>query len=140
MHAKREIPASNCPSFVENMFYSANSASEQVDKEERDTFRVMTGLLDERAEKYETNRSRKEPVESRFKKRRRMGITDGEWVTVDTDGEFEYGGCRYRIDPGASQYQPIETPIGLLYDMDRILVTSNGFFDMNYDPVEVKKT
>lgn len=139
MHAKREIPASSCPSLIENMIYSSGGTNAQIDMEEREMFRAMTELLDERAEKYKTNRTQKACGENRFEKRRRIGITGGEWCRVDTDGVFEYNGAKYRIDPGAEQYQPIETAVGDLYDMDRVLVTDdspNRFYDMNYDEVK----
>lgn len=69
----------------------------------------------------------------------RLGIRRGEWCRVDTEGVFEYNGSKYRIDPGTEQYQPIETAVGDLYDMDRVLVTDdspNRFYDMNYDDVK----
>lgn len=139
MHAKREIPASNCPSFVENIFYAAGSVTDPIDREECASFRVMAEQLDEQAEKYE-NKVRREPTESRHAKYLRMGIRDGEWCRVDTDGVFEYRGRRYRIDPFEAQYQPVETEIGLLYGMDRILAAGAAreeFYDMNYNRVKV---
>ena len=138
MHAKREIPASSCPSFVENMLYSTNGLTGQVEQEERDRFRVMTDLLDEPAEKYETNKPKRVHTETKFEKRRRIGIHGGDWCRVDTDGEFDYSGHRYRIDVDAEQYKPTETEFGLLYDMDRILACGDRFFDMNYDEVSVR--
>lgn len=140
MHAKREIPVSNCPSYVENVMYAAGAATDQIDREERVSFRVMTDWLDARAEKYEARRPQRKREESKFQKRNRLGIHGGEWCLVDTDGVFERNGERYRIDPGETQYQPVETEIGMLYDMDRILMTDTGeFYDMNYDAVRVKK-
>lgn len=142
MHAKREIPASSCPSFVENMLYANGSVSSQANKEEQMVFNVLIDRLDAQAEKYEAQKSQRKKYESLFHKKNRLGITGGEWCTVLTDGSFEYNGRRYRIDEQAAQYQPIETELGELYDMDRILAGANNgeeFFDMNYDVVKVYK-
>ena len=142
MHAKREIPMSNCPSFVENMLYASGSATDMIDREERESFVVMTERLDENAVKYESPKTKKKWPESKFHKRRRLGISGGEWCRVDVDGVFVFGGHIYKIDPSVPQYQPIETDEGLLYDMDRILAGTNytgEFFDMNYDSVPVQQ-
>ena len=138
MHAKREIPASNCPSFVENMLYSTGGSTGLTEKEELASFAVITDRLDANAEKYETKKPKKKQ-ESLFHKHNRLGIRGGEWCIVDTDGIFEYGGCRYKIDESETQYQPIDTEIGELYDMDKILATGDVFYDMNYDTVMVKR-
>ena len=138
MHAKREIPASSCPTFIENMMFASGAANDQIDKEECASFKVLTDKLDARAEKYEAQKPVRKKHESLFHKRNRLGIHDGDWCMVDTDGVFEHHGMRYMIDESEQQYQPIETSEGLLYDMDRILVTGDGiFYDMNYDPVKV---
>ena len=142
MHTKREIPVSNCPSFIENMLYSTGGATDSIDQEERASFMVMTEWLDERAEKYEAQKPQRKRQESKFQKRKRLGIRDGVWCRVDTDGLFEYNGRKYEIDKDEIQYQPVETEIGLLYDMDRILVSGTDtveFYDMNYDKVKVRE-
>ena len=142
MHAKREIPASNCPSFVENMLYASGGTTDPIDREECANFMVMTDRLDARAEKYEAQKPQRKRQESKFHKRNRIGICGGQWCRVDTDGRFEYGGSVYEIDPSESQYHPTDTEFGLLYDMDRILATGSvdvEFFDMNYDRVKVRK-
>ena len=141
MHAKREIPVSSCPSFVENMLYANGAATDSCAEEERAAFEVITSRLDAQAEKYEAQKPQRKRQESNFQKYLKLGIRNGQWCRVDTDGVFEYEGRRYEIDRNASQYQPIETEIGLLYDMDRILVTHTDqleFYDMNYDRVEAK--
>ena len=142
MHAKREIPASSCPSFVENILYAAGGTTEQIDQEERAGFDVMISELDERAEKYETPKVKRSYPESGFHKRNRLGIHGGQWCRVDTDGVFSYNGAMYRIDSGAAQYQPVETEFGQLYDMDRILAVGSPpdrFYDMDYNEVIVHK-
>lgn len=140
MHAKREIPASSCPSFVENVLYASGGTTDPIDQEERAGFLVMTDRLDAKAEKYEAQKPQRKRQESLFHKHNRLGIHGGEWCRVDTDGLFEYNGCRYEIDKGETQYQPVETEFGMLYDMDRILANENEeFYDMNYDIVKVRK-
>lgn len=142
MHAKREIPMSSCPTFVENMLYASGSAKGTHDQEERAVFQIMTERLDSQAEKYEASKPRKKHQESKFQKRIRLGINGGEWCRVDTDNRFEYNGRKYEIDAGMTQYQPVETEYGMLYDMDRILATNPEkleFYDMNYDIVKVRE-
>ena len=142
MHAKREIPASNCPSFVENMFYASGGITSQSDQEECAVFEAMTERLDAQAEKYETQKPQRKRQESKFQKHERLGIRGGEWCRVDTEGVFEFNGRKYEIDKGATQYQPVETDVGLLYDMDRILASGTDtvdFYDMNYDKVKVRE-
>ena len=141
MHAKREIPVSNCPSFVENMLYASGSATAQIDRDEHDAFRVMTDELDWKAERYEMQKPKRERIESRFHKHNRLGIHGGEWCRVDTDGVFEYNGFKFMIDPFAVQFQPVETAFGELYDMDKILVVGEppAFYDMDYNEVKVRQ-
>ena len=95
MHARREIPVSNCPSFIENMIYSTGGTTDAIDREESAVFKVMTDELDQRSEKYERSRAKKDPVESKHQKHNRLGIHDGEWCRVDTDGVFEFCGSKY---------------------------------------------
>lgn len=139
MHAKREIPVSSCPAAIDNMLYASGGTTSQINEEECASFRVMVEELDERADKYENKKLRRERKDSRYAKRLRAGIRDGEWCRVDTDGIFEFGGRRYRIDSGEEQYLPVETEFGLLYDMDRVLASGadgTEFYDMNYDKVK----
>ncbi len=140
MHARREVPISNCPAFVENMVYATGGTTDAIDREECAGFKVMVDELDAKADKYEKQKVRKAPTESMYHKRNRIGIHGGEWCRVDTDGVFEHNGIRYRIDPDEVQYQPVETEFGDLYDMDRILATDdtpNKFYDMLYNEVKV---
>ena len=142
MHMKREIPSSNCPSFVDNLLYASGGSTDSRDKEERAAFDVLTESLDAKAETYEVQRTQRKRKESKFQKYLNLGIRGGEWLRVDTDGVFQYNGISYRIDEDMTQYQPVETELGLLYDMDRILATnpnSPEFYDMNYDRVKVSR-
>lgn len=142
MHAKREIPASNCPSPIENLMYAAGSAKGLAATEEWETFNLMTDMLDEQAERYEAQRQARKRQESGLQKRMRLGIHGGVWRTVDTDGVFEHNGYLYRIDPSEAKYHPIDTEIGELYDMDRVLAIGDDdplFYDMNYDRVRADR-
>lgn len=142
MHARREIPVSNCPAFVENMLYATGGTTDAIDQEECAGFMVMTGELDAKAVKYEKQKVRREQAESMYHKRNRLNIHGGEWCRVDTECVFEYHGDLYRIDPEEVQYQPVETESGDYYGMDRILVTDdlpNKFYDMAYNAVKVHK-
>lgn len=139
MHAKREIPASSCPSYIENMIYASCGMTDKIEQDEQAGFQIMLDELDEKSERFENRRTKKEYVESRFHKYRRLGIRNGTWCSVDTDGVFEYCGRKYRIDPSAEQYQPKQTEQGDLYDMDRVLaVDGEQFYDMAFNEVSVK--
>lgn len=137
LRAKKEIPASNCPSAIDNILYASGGSVEKISVEEEAQFRTMLDELDQKADSVTRYTSRKPRKESLFQKKNRLGIHGGEWVTVDTEGKFWVGNQHYMIDENEIQYQPIETDYGDLYDMDRILVSDGKFYDMNYDEVRV---
>ena len=137
MHAKREIPVSNCPAYVENLLYSTVGTTSQADREEAASFKTMLEKLDATAEKYETQKATRKKSESLFHKKNRLGIHGGEWCRVDTENKFWHGKTHYQIDKKETQYQPVDTEYGEYYAMDKILVTDNGCYDMNYDKVNV---
>ena len=137
MHTKREIPISNCPSSIDNLVYSSGASCGAAKQEEDDAFAVMLDRLDRRAEPYMQPKVKRKFPETRFHKHERLGIRGGEWCVVDTEGKFRYRGKTYQITDQATQYQPIETLYGDLYDMDRILASGGKFYDMNFDEVEV---
>ena len=139
MHAKREIPLSNCPSSIADLVYASGATVEHRHSDDALSFATMTQRLDEIAEAYE-QQVKPKPVqkkESLFEKKLRLGIHGGEWCVVDTEGYFWCGQNRYHIADNAVQYQPVKTEIGDLYDMDRVLVSGGKFYDMNLDEVEV---
>lgn len=136
MHAKREIPASSCPSAIENLMYASGAVSDGIAREEEAQFEALLDRLDMLAEKYETP-TRTVRRESLFHKKNRLGIHGGTWCPVDTDGIFLYDGVRYIIDDNAVQYQSIPTDYGDYYPMDRILASGGKFYDMNLDEVTV---
>lgn len=136
VHAKREIPVSNCPAEIDNIFYASGGSPEQLSKEEQCVFKNMIERLDERAAPYEIKKTRKR-TPSRFSKKMKKNIHGGTWYRVDTDGTFWIGNNRYMIDSQAEQYQPVHTAYGDYYAMDKILYAGGKFYDMNYDEVRV---
>jgi len=139
MHAKREIPVSCCPSGIENILYASGEFGDDIAVEERARFNDLLERLDERAESYEIKRpQRKVRQKSKFSKKLKLGIHDGEWCRVDTEGKFWVGNRQYIIDEQEIQYQPIPTEYGDYYAMDRILAANGKFYDMNYDEVSVR--
>ena len=138
MNAKREIPESNCPSNIDNIFYASGSAGENQAIEENAAFKEMVDRLDERAAQYE---QKKEPPQKKqkslFAKKLKKKIHDGVWYRVDTEGKFRIGNDEYIIDDQEIQYQPVPTDYGDYFAMDKILYAGGQFYDMNYDEVRV---
>lgn len=137
MTDKREIPESNCPSFIDNLFYGTGGSTGDAAAEEMTRFQTMLDALDQRAERYEQKKQTPKKTETLMQKRRRMGINGGTWYPVDTEGVFWIGRNRYTISDQAVQYQPIATESGDYYPMDRILASGGKFYDMNLDEVPV---
>lgn len=139
MHAKREIPVSSCPSWIENAVYSTGGGTDAIDQDEQEHFKIMLERLDLKANQYISKGKRFEKKESGQQKRTRLGIHGGEWLTVNTDNVFRFGDEVYVIDDQEVQYAPISTEYGDYYAMDRVLASSGKFYDMNYDEVKVQK-
>jgi hypothetical protein len=139
MHAKREIPVSNCPSELENLLYSTGGGNLADAREENAVFKNMLEELDERAAPYEAKRMVQKRVPSLYEKKNKKGIHGGEWYLVDTDGKFWIGKEQYVIDGNAAQYGSVPTEYGDYYAMDKILYSGGKFYDMNYDEVPVYK-
>lgn len=148
MHGKREIPVSSCPPCVASEIYGASCDPE---KGADDTFfRSMVERLDERAAKVERPKKKKtaprKPTPSeKIKNVLGSGIKYSvSYATVNTEGQFASGGKMYRIDGDVEQYKPKRTAVGLLYDMDKIVIvtTAGGeeiFLDMRYDLIPREK-
>ena len=135
MHIKNEIPASNCPSEIENILYASGGSSDVYAKEEKSVFENMLDRLDERTAQYETKKTQKK-TKSLFSKKLKKNI-HGTWYLVDTDGKFWVGNNKYVIADQEVQYQPVKTEYGDYYAMDKILYADGKFYDMNYDEVTV---
>lgn len=138
MHAKREIPASNCPSEIDNLLYGSGGSCGPYEEEELSAFRDMLDRLDERATSYESKKVVRKKTPSLFHKKIKKGITGGTWYRVDTEGKFWIGNNQYIIDDQEVQYQPVPTEYGDYYAMDKILYANGRFYDMNYDEVKVR--
>ena len=137
MTAKREIPVSSCPSSIDNIFYGSTAYSGDAMQEENTVFRNMLEKLDEQASVYEVKKPQGKRVKSKLHKILRLGIKNGEWIRVDTEGKFWIGDNQYIISDQEIQYQPVSTDYGDYYAMDKILYADGKFYDMNYDEVEV---
>lgn len=135
MRVRREIPESSCPSSISNLIYASGAVSPSVSQDEEDRFAAMLERLDSIGMPLQS--LKQEFPESRFHKKLRLGISGGEWHTVDTEGYFWVENNRYKISDNAVQYQPVQTDYGDYYAMDRILSSGGKFYDMNYDEVEV---
>lgn len=138
MHAKREIPVSNCPADVSNIMYGSGGTSEASRRDEYDAFATMLEKLDQSALPYEAKQVQRKKQKSMFNKKNKRGIHGGEWLRVDTDGKFWVGDQQYIINDQEIQYQPVKTEYGDYYAMDRILFSGGLFYDMNYDDVAVQ--
>lgn len=131
--AQREIPVSSCPKYIENFLYATGVSSEVTAREEEDAFNI---LLDSLGMEYKP----KEPKQkSMFSKKLKLGIRNGVWCRVDTDGKFLFNNNEYLIDDQEIQYQPIQTAYGDYYAMDKILVADGKFYDMNYNEINVRR-
>ena len=140
----REIPVSSCPGSVNNIFYASGGSSGDVATEEKLAFRIMTELLDERANSRKKPRA---PVKKSGASRRRkmyeiLEENDGarmETFVVDTDGCFHADGRTMNIS-GVREYEPKTVRFrngttDTLYDMDRVLRCGNRWYDMNGNPI-----
>lgn len=145
MNGKREIPISSCPPAVADALYGTGCDPETGAD---DTFfQAMTERLDEKAAKVERPKKPKKRTHVKThseKIRDALGEFDYytvEYGRVDTSGEFVHNGKRYRIDNAVEQYRPVRTAVGMLYDMDKVVIvtTKSGnkvFFDMLYNPID----
>lgn len=141
MHAKTEIPVSNCPSEIDNLLYASGCLGDQIHEEEEAAFDTMLEKLDQRAAPYEAKKKpvKKERKPTSFENWLKLGSPHGEWRTVDTDGRFTLGDCVYAVCDQEVQYQPIETEYGRYYPMDRVFVYNGQFYDMNFNIIQVTR-
>lgn len=135
VHNKTEIPVSSCPEYIEHMVYSSGGSSSEMDENDNSRFAGLLERLDEKAEKFKYEVAKKTPVESKQQKRRRLRIPHGVWERVDTDNTFVHNGVIHMIKDTVEQYRPKLTRNGLLYDMDRVLVSDGRYFDQEYNEI-----
>lgn len=135
--ASRETPISSCPAYVEDIVYGT-TASLFVKKED-----IVLPPAEETKKKppqKKTSCSMRLARVRDFKEE-----TDGEhgyeYVPVDTEGCFTFGGKDYQID---MQVVPVyagkSTREGMLYDMDKVICMQKAcgdirFFDMRLSPI-----
>jgi len=130
---QREIPVSSCPKHIENIMYTTGYSSEQDIREDENAFKLLLDSLGPEIQPLQKPKKQN----SIFSKKLKLGIHDGVWCRVDTDGVFRYMNEFYRIDDNEIQYQPVQTDYGDYYAMDRILASNGKFYDMNYNEVKV---
>lgn len=135
MNGAREYPVSSCPSSVANVFYASGSVPNDTRIEEDAGFRILAETMDARAEargaKKKASAERQIPKWKRLRNiREENGGAEFRYYQVDTEGYFWIGQSRYHVCD-LPAYQSTPTRYGDLYDMDRIIVCGNRFYDMN---------
>ena len=140
MNGKREIPISSCPPQIEDLVYGTGSVLHSSSEENEAAFQ---NLIAEPV--TPPKKGRKKVVNEREQKLRQIRKECGQnavftYRTVDTSNRFRYLGDLYEIAESVEAYAPKETPLGLLYDMDKIVCVDGGngvrFYTMTYDPIE----
>lgn len=135
----REIPVSSCPESVNNQLYASGGASD--DREEQQSFRTMTEILDAKLPKKKTV-PRPNTV-SRRRKLQRIREDNGgaeiERYRVGTDNFFWCGNDHlmiYNYDKyNAKVVNRRNGETDILYDMDTILRCGERWYDQNGDPI-----
>lgn len=131
-HKVREIPVTECSSFINDMFYSEGEPPLYDDSER---YKLLTEKLDQLVE----NRRKKKPLphrETRFdrltKIERSFPDSKRTWCIVDANNHFTYNGIEYTV-PEEMQGYIDDTQDKVL--MDRILVVESEnalrFYDQN---------
>ena len=143
MNGKREIPISSCPSQIEDMVYGTGVALHPHSEDEEAAFKRMAAepVIKKRSKTHMTSEK-----ELKFKQIRKdcghdVSLT---YCTVDTDNCFTFAGVTYAIDESVEAYAPKHTPLGLLYDMDKIVCAKSRdgkvrFYTQKYDPIDEEK-
>ena len=140
MNGKREIPISSCPSHIEDLVYGTGPVLHSPGEE-------TTVAFEQSTEQVPSVKKGKKAVESEKARnlkdlKRKCGFDAAiSYCTVDTENCFNYRGNKYRIADNVSAYAPKETPLGKLYDMDKIVCakTKDGvlfFFTADYDQID----
>lgn len=139
VHKVREIPASECPAEISDMFYSQRSQpADSIDEDER--FGLLIDRLNEE-DKRPKRVTKKKKIETRFNRlskiKKEHPAAEMVWCLVDSDNSFLYKGDEYEIPADTSGYDVIENQLDA---MDRILVVDDGeellFYDQNVFPIE----
>lgn len=124
----REIAVSSCPSFIQDLFYAGAGVLRSNAEEEKTRFAQTLDECDRVLEKKDDRRKNK--PESKFDRLQKIrSIHSGcviQACAVDTENEFLWRDCKYRISGSMCQYRPVDTDSGEYYAMDRVLVTHTG--------------
>ena len=136
----REIPASSCPSEVNNLLYASGGTAEAA--EEKLAFQAMVSALDDRLPRRKKLAETQKPVSRRRKMemiREENGGAEIERYRVDRDGCF-WSGKDHLMVVGYDKYNAKmvtrrngETDI--LFDMDTILRCGDRWYDQNGDSI-----
>jgi hypothetical protein len=143
-HKVREIPVSECPPEISDMFYADRKAP--VDDEDSDArYQTLTERLVETAKAKNVRSSSALPKRSKIGSSRFERMTEIDrsfpgntktWCVVDADNYFEYRGKRYKIPRDMHGYYSTGNGIG---SMDRLLVVETEdalrFYDQNVENV-----
>lgn len=135
----REIPVSSCPGEVSNIMYAGNGNVD--DEDEKQSFRTMTEILDERAPKRKPPQKKK-TVSLRQKMQNIRDENNGAEVLrfkIDTNGHFSYGGCQMMVwhydKYNAKVVRKRNGETDILFDMDTIMRCGNRWYDQNGDEI-----
>lgn len=136
-HKVREIPASECPTAVSDLFYSDRVPANDFDEDDR--FKSLMDRLDEVDPRKKKKPIQKKRQETRFdrisKIRNTFPMATLSWVYVDGANKFTYSGKEYKISDSIKGYSQTDK----LDSMDRILVVDNCgsllFYDQNANPL-----
>ena len=141
MNGKREIPISSCPSHIEDMVYGTGSMLHSPGEDHSASDRFPQELLPVKKGKriVECEKTRKlREIKKECGKDARIS-----YCMVDTENCFRYAGEEYRISESVTAYAPKETPLGKLYDMDRVVCVQikddMRFYTADYDLIDPEK-
>lgn len=138
-HKVREIPATECPSAISDIFYSDRMPANDFDEDER--FKALCERLDEKDPRLKKKKIPKPRIETKYdrieKLRKQMPDASRTWASVDAENCFTYKGKKYRLSDRAKGYERSDR----LDSMDRVLVVDDAghltFYDQNVKAIEV---
>lgn len=144
MNGKREIPISSCPSQIEDYVYGTGSVLHTQAEDDESAFCKTI------SEPITSVKKRKKTVENerdrKIKQIRKDCGNDAAFTYcyVDTEYCFRYNGNVYQIDASVEAYAPKSTPLGILWDMDKVVCVKSKdgqvrFYTAKYDPIPEEK-
>lgn len=138
-HRVREVPASECPSAISDIFYSDRMPAGDFEEDER--FKMLCERLDEADPRLKKKKEPRAKIETRFDRiagiRKAMPDANMVWASVDAENCFLYNKKKYRVSSRAKGYGQSDK----LDSMDRVLIVDNAgeliFYDQNVKPIEI---